>query len=114
MKKYVCTVCDWVYDPKIGDPDGGIEPGTSFEDIPDDWVCPLCGVGKDMFVEMQSLKQIVNDFMEKYICTKCNWIYDPIVGDPKGNVVPGTPFENLPEDWVCPQCGATKDKFREL
>lgn len=52
--------------------------------------------------------------MEKYICTKCNWIYDPIVGDPKGNVVPGTPFENLPEDWVCPQCGATKDKFREL
>ena len=47
MKKYYCVVCQWVYDPAVGDPDGGIEPGTAFEDIPDDWVCPLCGVGKD-------------------------------------------------------------------
>ena len=49
MKKYICDVCGYVYDPEIGDPDGGIEPGTSFENIPDDWVCPVCGVGKDMF-----------------------------------------------------------------
>lgn len=49
MKKHVCDVCGWVYDPAVGDPDGGIAPGTAFEDIPDDWVCPLCGVGKDEF-----------------------------------------------------------------
>lgn len=49
MKKYVCTACGYVYDPVVGDPDSGIQPGTAFEDIPDDWVCPLCGVGKDMF-----------------------------------------------------------------
>lgn len=49
MKKYICTVCDWVYDPEIGDPEHGIAPGTKFEDIPDDWVCPLCGVGKEDF-----------------------------------------------------------------
>ncbi len=49
MKKYVCTVCGYVYDPEAGDPDSGIDPGTSFEDIPDDWVCPVCGVSKDMF-----------------------------------------------------------------
>ena len=49
MDKYVCTVCDWVYDPAIGDPEHGIAPGTAFEDLPDDWVCPLCGVGKDEF-----------------------------------------------------------------
>ena len=49
MKKYVCTVCGWVYDPAEGDPEGGIAPGTAFEDIPDDWVSPLCGVGKDDF-----------------------------------------------------------------
>jgi rubredoxin len=49
MKKYVCTVCGYVYDPAQGDPDGGIKPGTAFEDIPDGWVCPLCGVGKDSF-----------------------------------------------------------------
>ena len=47
--KYICTVCDFIYDPEIGDPEGGIEPGTQFEDIPDDWVCPLCGVGKEDF-----------------------------------------------------------------
>ncbi len=49
LDKYVCTACGYVYDPELGDPDGGIAPGTPFEDIPDDWVCPLCGVGKDMF-----------------------------------------------------------------
>ena len=47
--KYICTVCDFIYDPEIGDPEGGIEPGTQFEYIPDDWVCPLCGVGKEDF-----------------------------------------------------------------
>lgn len=51
MKKYVCSVCGYVYDPAVGDPDGGIDPGTAFEDIPDDWVCPVCGVGKDQFTE---------------------------------------------------------------
>lgn len=49
MKKYVCTVCGYVYDPAEGDPDSGVAPGTAFEDIPDDWVCPVCAVGKDMF-----------------------------------------------------------------
>ena len=49
MKKYVCTVCGWVYDPEVGDPDGGIAPGTPFEEIPYDWVCPICGLGKDEF-----------------------------------------------------------------
>lgn len=52
MKKYVCDPCGWIYDPEAGDPDGGIEPGTAFEDIPDDWVCPICGVGKDMFLSL--------------------------------------------------------------
>ncbi len=49
MQKYICTTCDYIYDPKLGDTDGGIEPGTSFEDIPDDWVCPDCGVSKEDF-----------------------------------------------------------------
>lgn len=49
MKKYICTVCQWVYDPEKGDPDAGIAPGTPFENLPDDWVCPICGVGKEDF-----------------------------------------------------------------
>jgi rubredoxin len=51
MKKYRCTMCGWVYDPAIGDAAGGIEPGVAFEDVPEDWVCPECGVDKSAFDE---------------------------------------------------------------
>ena len=51
MKEYVCDACDWVYNEADRDPDNGIAPGTGFEDLPDDYVCPACGVGKDMFSE---------------------------------------------------------------
>lgn len=47
--KYVCTVCGYIYDEEIGDPENGIAPGTKWEDLPDDFECPLCHVGKDMF-----------------------------------------------------------------
>jgi rubredoxin len=49
MAKYVCTVCGYEYDEVAGDPDNGIAPGTTFDNLPEDWVCPLCGVGKDQF-----------------------------------------------------------------
>ena len=49
MSKYICDLCGYEYDPAVGDPDSGIAPGTSFENLPDDWVCPLCGAGKDQF-----------------------------------------------------------------
>jgi rubredoxin len=49
MDKYVCTVCGYVYDPAKGDPDNGVAPGTSFEDLPDSWVCPVCGAPKEDF-----------------------------------------------------------------
>ncbi len=50
MEKFRCETCDYVYDPKEGDSDGGIDPGVAFNDLPDDWTCPLCGVGKEEFV----------------------------------------------------------------
>ena len=49
MKRYVCSVCGYVYDEAEGAPDHGIAPGTRWEDVPEDFVCPMCGVGKDMF-----------------------------------------------------------------
>jgi len=49
MKKYRCTVCGYVYDPQKGDPDSGVKPGTPFEELPDDWVCPSCGADKSAF-----------------------------------------------------------------
>ena len=53
MKKYVCDVCGWEYDEAVGDPEHGIAPGTKFEDLPEDFECPLCGVGKDNFSEAE-------------------------------------------------------------
>jgi len=49
VDKYRCIVCGYVYDPAVGDPDNGVNPGTSFENLPDSWICPECGVGKDSF-----------------------------------------------------------------
>jgi hydroxylamine reductase len=73
MRKYKCLVCDYIYDPLIGDPDSGIGPGTAFGNLPDDWLCPLCGVGKDQFVpldeaqEKETKKETVDMF-----CYQCS------------------------------------------
>lgn len=52
--------------------------------------------------------------MDRYECQVCGYVYDPAVGDPDNGVPPGTPFEGLPADWVCPVCGAAKDQFQKL
>ncbi len=53
MDKWECEACGYIYDPELGDPDGDIAPGTKFEDIPDDWECPVCGVDKSMFFKIE-------------------------------------------------------------
>jgi rubredoxin len=53
MKRYQCAVCGFVYDPAVGLPDEGIAPGTAFEDLPDDWICPECGMSKAEFFELE-------------------------------------------------------------
>ena len=52
MQKWRCTICDYVYDPAEGDMENGVAPGTPFEELPDGWVCPICGVGKDLFEQV--------------------------------------------------------------
>ncbi len=73
MKKYRCLVCEYVYDPEKGDPDNGIDPGTAFEDLPDDWICPACGVGKDQFevMEEDSQKEVKKEEQEMF-CYQCS------------------------------------------
>ena len=53
MAKWDCQVCGYIYDPEIGDPDNDIKPGTAFEDLPEDWVCPECGADKSMFSKIE-------------------------------------------------------------
>ena len=52
--------------------------------------------------------------MDKYICIPCGWVYDPAKGDPENGIAAGTPFEELPEDWCCPLCGADKSQFEKI
>jgi len=59
MQKWRCVPCDYVYDPKKGDPKNGIAPGTAFEDLPEDWVCPDCSAGKDMFEKVELKSRIM-------------------------------------------------------
>lgn len=49
MQSWKCTICQYIYDPAAGDPENGIDPGTPFEELPDHWVCPICGAGKELF-----------------------------------------------------------------
>lgn len=52
--------------------------------------------------------------MKKYVCDRCGYLYDPLLGDPENGIEPGTAFEDLPEDWECPDCGAHKEEFSQL
>lgn len=54
MQMWQCTICSYIYDPQLGDPDNGVAPGTVFEDLPDDWVCPDCGADKDQFIRYEN------------------------------------------------------------
>ena len=72
MLKYRCLICEYVYDPQKGDPDTGINPGTSFEDLPDDWLCPVCGVGKDQFEPMEEEQKEAKKEENEMFCYQCS------------------------------------------
>jgi rubredoxin len=61
MKKYECTVCGYIYDPELGDDENDIDPGTEFDELPDEWVCPVCNAGKDEFNEIEDYEDEEKD-----------------------------------------------------
>jgi rubredoxin len=107
LLRYKCRVCGYVYSPLRGEPHNGIPTGTPFEDLPDTYLCPVCGfqgkgkVGKWGFDEWRPTR---------YICSMCDYIYDEKRGEPHRGIKAGTKFEDLPEDYVCPVC-ATDPKI---
>jgi rubredoxin len=108
MTRYRCKVCGYIYSPFRGEPHNGIPAGTSFDDLPDTYLCPVCGqdgkgrIGKWGFEEWHPTR---------YICSLCNYIYDERRGEPHRGIKPGTRFEDLPDDYTCPVC-ATDPKIR--
>jgi rubredoxin len=99
--RYRCRLCGYIYSPLRGEPHNGIPAGTAFEDLPDDYVCPVCGqdgkgrIGKWGFEEWRPTR---------WLCTMCNYVYDETRGEPHRGIRPGTKFEDLPDDYVCPVC----------
>lgn len=121
---YQCQTvnCGYIYNTDKGDRKGKIPAGTRFEDLPEEWRCPICGGTKKCFRPLAgagSTKEAHCELpttrsenpMKKYVCTVCGYVYDPAAGDPDNGVKPGTPFEKVPDDWSCPICGAPKDSF---
>lgn len=101
MTRYRCRLCGYIYSPLRGEPHNGIPAGTPFEDLPEDYVCPVCGqqgkgkIGKWGFEEWRPTK---------WICSMCDYVYDEKRGEPHRGIKPGTKFEDLPDDYICPVC----------
>jgi rubredoxin len=101
IRRYKCRFCNYIYSPLRGEPHNGIPEGTEFDDLPDTYICPVCGyqgkgkIGKWGFEEWRPTK---------YICAVCGYVYDEERGEPHHGIKPGTRFEDLPDDYVCPIC----------
>ncbi len=99
--RYKCRVCGYVSSSLRGEPHNGIPAGTAFDDLPDTYVCPVCGfqgkgkIGTWGFDEWRPTR---------YLCSMCNYIYDEALGEPHRGINAGTKFEDLPDDYVCPVC----------
>jgi rubredoxin-NAD+ reductase len=124
-----CLVCGWTYDEAKGWPDDGIAPGTRWEDIDDDWLCPECGVTKSDFemvetglaaekIEVATPKEqqvvAIDSNQQVYQvseCLVCGWIYDEVKGWPEDGIAPGTRWQDIAKDWICPECGVGKGDF---
>ena len=127
---YQCQMvnCGFIYNPDKGDRKGKIKKGTAFKDLPDDWRCPVCGASKAAFKPLAGPGSVAegdaapaadqpatakDSTMKKYKCLVCGYEYDPAEGDPANDVAPGTAWEDVPDDWTCPVCGAGKEEFEE-
>ena len=129
FKTWECNICGWIYDESKGWPDDGIAPGTRWEDIPDAWLCPDCGVGKADFDMVEASvvgatpeihqpitpTPVAQDHNQQPLqiweCLVCGWTYDEAKGWPEDGIAPGTRWADIDEDWLCPECGVGKQDF---
>lgn len=131
FKVWECIVCGFIYDEALGLPEEGIAPQTRWEEIPEDWLCPECGVGKMDFEMIERSHSIaaVTDEVESittsqsapiavdgipfkvWECLICGWQYDESKGLPEEGIAAGTRWEDIPDDWLCPECGVGKADF---
>jgi rubredoxin len=101
LKRYKCRLCGYIYSPIRGEPHNGIPAGTPFEDLPEDYVCPVCGYEGRGKIGTWGFDEWVPT---RYICVICGYVYDEKRGEPHNGIKPGTKFEDLPDDYKCPVC----------
>ncbi len=109
-RRWVCRQCNYIYSEQIGEPHNGIKPGTRFEELPDSYVCPVCGYTAKGKVGKWGFEPWVPT---KYVCRVCGYIYDKARGEPQHGIKPGTAFEDLPADYACPVCAVDTKINRE-
>lgn len=101
VERYRCRLCGYIYSPLRGEPQNGIAAGTEFEDLPESYVCPVCGqrgkgrIGKWGFEPWRPTR---------YVCSVCGYVYDEKRGEPHRGIKPGTKFDDLPDTYTCPVC----------
>lgn len=111
VRRYKCKLCGYIYSPLRGEPHNGIPAGTSFEDLPETYICPVCGMQGKGRIGKWGFEEWVPT---KYLCPVCGYIYDEARGEPHNGIPPGTKFEELPEDYICPVCGLDAKITRDL
>lgn len=123
MSRYICPDCSYIYDEAKGEPHEGLAPHTNWAEVPDDWACPDCAVrDKPDFIRLAddaSNSPLAEpaagaEPFAKWHCVTCGHIYDEALGDPMTGVAPGTRWADVPADWYCPDCGATKEDYERL
>jgi len=100
-KLYKCRLCGYVYSPHRGEPQSGIPAGIEFEDLPDDYFCPLCGFQGRGKIDKWGFEKW---HPTKYICSFCGYVYDEARGEPHRRIKAGTKYEDLPDNYICPVC----------
>ncbi|MCP1661521.1 MULTISPECIES: thiamine pyrophosphate-dependent enzyme [Methanocalculus] len=111
MSHWKCSVCGYVYDEEAGEPSTRTEPKTRFDELPEDWRCPVCAAGKTAFSQISADAPSGPALSMIWRCTVCNYRYSEDTGEPATNTPPGTRFAELAEDWRCPVCGAARTVF---
>ncbi|MDO8842526.1 rubredoxin, partial [Methanocalculus sp.] len=111
MPQVRCSVCGYIYDEEVGEPSTKTGPDTPFEELPDDWRCPVCAAEKSAFSPVPTSPGSGPALSMVWRCTVCNYRYNEENGEAATNTPPGTRFAEFVDDWRCPVCGAARSAF---
>jgi pyruvate oxidase len=111
MPQVRCSVCGYIYDEEAGEPSTKTGPDTPFEELPDEWRCPVCAAEKSAFSPVSTSAGSGPALSMVWRCTVCNYRYSEEKGEPATNTPPGTRFAEFADDWHCPVCGAARSAF---